>query len=74
MNVRDETRHDTLERFYVYRDASHFVSTVTVYANEGVLDNTSESVFSISGEVWLYKACENKKKTWYLLHGLKFDI
>ena len=40
-----------------------------LFENEGVSDNTSESVFfSISGEVWLYKAWENRR-IYYLLHG-----
>ena len=61
MNVRDETRHDTLERFYVYRDASHFVSTVAVFENESVLENTSESVFQFLVRYGCIKRVKIKK-------------
>ena len=37
-----------------------FVSTVTVSENEGVSDNTGDSVL-ISDEVWLYKELKNQK-------------
>ena len=50
-----------------------FVSTVTVFENEGVSDDTGESLFSISGEVWLYKEWKNQK-TWCLLHGWRYKM
>ena len=63
-----------------------FVSMVTIFENEGVSDIwlpflkmkafriILESLFfSISGDVWLYKAWKNQK-TWCLLHGWKLEI
>ena len=44
-----------------------------VSENEGVSDNTSESVYLISVEAWLYKALKNQKN-WCLLHGWKLEI
>ena len=37
------------------------IPTVTDFENEGVLDDTGESVFQFLGEVWLYKEWKNQK-------------